>query len=178
VAARHIYVVLLRAVNVGGRGAVPMARLRGALADHGYDDVKTYLQSGNVVLGSTQSATTVGRDVATFINGEFGLTVGVVVRTGREMAAVVERNPFLPSKDLASLHVVFLPAAPAPSALTKVDAARFVPEEFAAVGREVYLHLPGGMGRSKLATTLTRALPDGTARNWRTVIELHRLSSE
>jgi uncharacterized protein (DUF1697 family) len=155
-----------------------MARLRAALGDRGYEDVKTYLQSGNVLLGTTQSATTVGRSVAKVIHDEFGLTVGVVVRTGKEMAAVVSANPFLPSQDVASLHAVFLPAAAPASALAKIDADRFAPEDFAAAGREVYLHLPDGMGRSKLAAALMRALPDGTARNWRTVTELHRLSSE
>jgi uncharacterized protein (DUF1697 family) len=108
----------------------------------------------------------------------FGLNVGVIVRTSKDMAVVVSGNPFLLSKDVASLHVVFLPAAPAKAALAKVDADRFAPEEFVAVGREIYLHLPAGMGRSKLAPALTRAVPDGTARNWRTVTELHRLSSE
>ena len=116
--------------------------------------------------------------MAKVIHTEFSLNVGVVVRTSKDMAAVVAANPFLPSKDVASLHVVFLPAAPAAGALAKVDADRFAPEEFAAAGREIFLHLPNGLGRSKLATALMRAVPDGTARNWRTVTELHRLSSK
>jgi uncharacterized protein (DUF1697 family) len=155
-----------------------MARLRAALGDHGYEDVKTYLQSGNVVVRTAQSSSTLAPSVAKAIRDEFGLTVGVVVRTSKEMADVVSANPFLPAKDAASLHVVFLPAAPEATALARVDADRFVPEAFAAAGRQIYLHLPDGMGRSKLATALMRALPDGTARNWRTVTELHRLSSK
>jgi uncharacterized protein (DUF1697 family) len=173
------FVLLLRGVNVGGKALVPMARLREVLTDAGYDDVETYVQSGNVVAGSTaRNADTVARAVERVLAEEFGREIAVVVRTAAAFRKVLDANPF--ADRLAdgapgtAVHVAFLRAKPSASGLAKVDAERFAPEEFRAVGKEVYLYLPNGIGRSKLAVELSerRLESAATVRNWNTVTKL------
>jgi uncharacterized protein (DUF1697 family) len=106
-----------------------------------------------------------------------GFPVSVVLRTASQLARVIEDSPF---PDADHVHVAFLAARPPASAPT-IDSGAFAPERFAAVGRELYLYLPDGMGRSKLATAIL-AKPKaigarGTARNWRTVVKLSELAS-
>src|SRR5262245_28482296 len=102
-------IVLLRGINLGPRNRVSMPELREALEDAGYDDVRTYLQSGNVVLTSTESAKKVGRECERVIADRFGLEIDVVVRTRNELAKVVERNPLgRVAKDPKRYQVSFL----------------------------------------------------------------------
>jgi uncharacterized protein (DUF1697 family) len=172
------YVAFLRAVNVGGRNAVPMAALRRLLETLGYTDVRTYLRSGNAVFGAAAGEAAVAEALAASVSAELGVTVGVSVRSADELAGTVDANPF-PSaaQEPKSLHVVFLPAPPAASRWARLDASRYAPEELATVGRDVYLHLPDGIGRSKLASAVGRAFPDGTARNWQTVTALAAMTA-
>lgn len=166
-------VALLRGVNVGGKAKLAMTDLREIVAGCGFDDVRTYIQSGNVVFTAPVGADPddVAATLATAIAAGSSVTPDVVVRTGDELAAVVDANPFLRrGEDPAHLHVSFTAVEPD---LGVDDLARYAPEEAAAVGREVYLFLPNGMGRSKLAADLARRTrPAGTARNWRTVTKL------
>src|SRR4051812_4719189 len=105
------YAVLLRAVNVGGRNKVPMPWLREALTDAGHRDVATYVQSGNVVLSTSDSAAAVAKTVNRLINAEHSLDVDVVVRSKAQLAAVVKNNPFPDhADDHKALHVTFLEA--------------------------------------------------------------------
>jgi uncharacterized protein (DUF1697 family) len=174
------YVAFLRAVNVGGNNKVPMAPLREALTAAGLDDVSTVLQSGNVVFASRKSSATVGKVVGDAIEDAFGLSIGVVVRTGAELAAVAATNPFLadePDRDPKTLHVVFLSGEPTAAAAAKLDPERSPPDAFDVAGSEIYLSYPGGSGTSKLTLDyLERTLGvRGTARNWRTVQRLAAL---
>ena len=173
------YAALLRAVNVGGRNRVAMARLRAALEALGYEDVSTYVQSGNVVLGSpTRSASSLRVELERAMEDEFGLEVTVLVRTRAELGAVVERNPFRRSgAPDPQLHVAFLADRPSRRAIARLDPQRSPPDEFAVVDRHVYLRCPHGMGRTKLTNDyLERQLgTSATVRNWRTVTELRRL---
>jgi uncharacterized protein (DUF1697 family) len=167
------YVALLRGVNVGGKGQVPMARLRAMFESLGHTDVATYIQSGNVVFTSARALKSAAPLEAALAD-TFGLTSAVVLRTPDELAAVIEHNPYPEAESAPSaLHVTFLPSPPDRTEVAKVDAASFAPEEFTVRGRDVYLHLPNGMGRSKLAPVLARRLgPEATARNWNTVKKL------
>jgi uncharacterized protein (DUF1697 family) len=167
------HVALLRGINVGGRTKVPMKELRALFETMGFTNVTTYVQSGNVVFDAT-AAPKAGA-IQARIAEAFGFDVAVVLRTAKELAAVMAANPF--PADAAKVHVVFLHKAPVPSAFAKVDAAVFAPEEFALGRKELYLHLPNGVGRSKLAAALVRqAPPEATMRNWRTVETLVELS--
>lgn len=169
------YAVFLRAVNVGGHNKVPMATLRDLASELGYSDVATYVQSGNLILSSGQSADRVGAKVAGLIKDEHGLDVDVIVRSRAELAKVVKANPFVEEvAEPTQVHVNFLSGVPAKSKVTALDPDEFAPERYVIKGKEMYLHYPNGAGRSKLATApwSKRLGVHGTARNWRTVTTL------
>jgi uncharacterized protein (DUF1697 family) len=173
------YAALLRGINVGGRVRIPMAELRSTFEALGHEDVVTYLQSGNVVFRADGKAPDVATGIERRIAEDFGLDVAVLLRTARELTAIAAGNPFLTEEaDLTKLHVVFLESAPARSAMARLDPARSPPDRFSARGRELYLHLPKGAGRSKLTNDyLERTLGTrATARNWRTVSKLVELT--
>ncbi|SCL53358.1 Uncharacterized conserved protein, DUF1697 family [Micromonospora citrea] len=175
------WVALLRGVNVGG-AKVAMADLRRLVAGLGHDDVKTYLQSGNVVFGSTaRDAEALARGIERAIADELGLTVPVLVRGGRELAAVAGGNPYADREDDPTrLLVAFLATAPersAAAALTVPDGENVA---FTVTGREIYLHYPdGGYGRSKFTNNyLEKKLGVvATTRNWRSVRALAELAA-
>ena len=173
-----IYVALLRGINVGGKAKVPMAALRDVCRSAGCEDVATYIQSGNVVLTSKLSAEKLRTALEAAIAAEFGFTPAVMIRTAKEMAAVVDRNPY-PGTDEKALHVGFLHAPPDATTKKCLAAIDCAPEEVTAVGRDLYLHLPGGVGRAALPVKLERCLRPRpvTVRNWRTVTKLVELSS-
>jgi uncharacterized protein (DUF1697 family) len=170
------HAVLLRAVNVGGRNAVPMARLRELAADLGYTEVATYVQSGNLVVSApTRKAADVERAIAKALHDELGLDIDVMARTGKELAAVIEGNPFADiADDDARLLVSFLAAAPAAARVRALDREEFAPERFQVGDRCVYFWHPNGVGRSKMATVPwhRRLGVQGTSRNMRTVRRL------
>jgi uncharacterized protein (DUF1697 family) len=168
-----VMVALLRGINVGGRTTLPMAELRGVADALGYDDVATYIQSGNLVLRTSDSASKVERDLAAAMVELGGVRPAVMVRTRAQLKKVADGNPFLRrGEDAAACHVVFCAKAPK-AQLGRVDLPAYAPEEAVAVGKELYLFLPGGMGRSKLAGDLAKdKAAVGTARSWRTVRKL------
>ena len=168
-----VLVALLRGVNVGGKGALPMAKLRAVADDLGYEDVTTYIQSGNLVLRTADAATKVEKDLAAAIAALGGVQPAVIVRTRAQLAKIVDGNPFLRrGVDERTCHVVFCARAAKPQ-LERLDLPSYLPEEAVAVGKELYLFLPDGMGRSKLASDLAKDKGAvGTARGWRTVTKL------
>jgi len=176
-----VWVALLRAVNVGGRGTLSMAAVRSAVEGLSHTGVRTYLQSGNVVFAAKGRAgeDALSRALGDAIEQATGRRPDVLLRRASDMAAVVAANPFVArGADPAHLHVVFLPR-PDATALDGVDLARYAPEEAELRGRELYLLLPGGIGRSKLAADLARRDPGaGTTRNWRTVTALAAMAGE
>ncbi len=154
-----------------------MADLRALVADAGGTDVQTYIQSGNVVFEHAQAKDdTLRDDLEARIEAAFGFAVPVVLRRATTWEAVIRRNPF-PDDDPTRLHVSFLRDKPAAGVTDGIDRERFAPEAFQLHGREIYLHLPEGIGRAKLPAALTRVIgtPD-TARNWRTVLKLAALA--
>jgi uncharacterized protein (DUF1697 family) len=173
------YAVLLRGVNVGGHRKVPMARLREALEAAGFDRVRTYIQSGNIVLDSSRNsgrdAGAVGEAVAAVILAEFGHTVAVMVRSAAEMDRIAASDPFAGrGLDESKVTVAFL-SAPAPD--LAVPAGR--PEEAHVRGREVWVYYPDGLG----ASTLDRSgfwkplgAVQSTVRNLRTVRKLRDMT--
>jgi uncharacterized protein (DUF1697 family) len=169
------YVALLRGVNVGGKNKLPMNELRSLLESLGHGEVRTFIQSGNVVFTAAKAVTPKSLEAA--IKKEFALDITVVIRTARELAAVVKKNPY-PRAQPSALHVGFMAAKPAAATVAKLDAERYLPDEFAIRGCELYLHLPNGLGRAKLPGYLDRQLKiPTTVRNWNTVNKLIGLSS-
>ena len=170
------YVALLRGINVGGKAKVAMAALRDVCASVGCEDVVTYIQSGNVVRRSTPKADRLQSALEAAIAEEFGFSPAVMIRTAKEMAAVIDRNPF-PDADEKTLHVGFLHAAPDAATKKCLAALDCDPEELTVVRRYLYLHLPNGLGRAYLPVKMERCLRPTpvTVRNWRTVTKLVEL---
>ena len=176
--ARHI--VLLRGINIGSRNRISMPELREALEDTGFKDVRTHLQSGNVVLTSTAKPESVARKCEKLISERFGLEIPVVVRTQAELGRVVKRNPLAKvATDPKRYQVSFLSAKLPAKVVRELEAAAAESEQVVAIGREVYAWHPKTIARSKLWTKLAgKGLGvTATARNWATVEALLELAA-
>jgi len=170
-------VALLRGVNVGGKNALPMNALAALCVEAGCSDVRTYIQSGNVVFSAAPSdVEALPARLAAAIERDFGIRSPVVLRTAEELSKVPSANPYAGTD---KLHVAFLADVPAPKAVAGLDPNRSPPDAFAVVGRDVYLWLPDGVGRSKLTNAwFDKQLGTvSTIRNWRTVEALISLAS-
>jgi uncharacterized protein (DUF1697 family) len=177
--ARHV--VLLRGINLGSRNRIAMPKLRRLLEEAGFDDVRTYLQSGNVVLSTAKKADEVARTCKREIAKRLGLDIEVVVRTRAELAKVVQRDPLgKVAKNQKRYQVSFLAGKPGADVKRKLAAAAVEPEQFAVSGREIYAWHPEGVARSKLWALLGgRDLGVvATSRNWTTVTKLLELAEE
>ncbi len=162
------YVALLRGINVGGNNKLPMKDLAGIFEGSGCKNVQTYIQSGNVLFECAEHVSVLQGKVGQAIEKKFGFNPPFVVRKLPDLEKIVRENPFL--KDGAAeqeLHVVFLESEPAQEEIAKLKKNRVSPDEFAVHGKEIYLRLPNGAGRSKLAAVKLKTL--ATGRNWRTV---------
>ena len=150
-----------------------MQALRAAMEGAGYASVRTYIQSGNVIFeSSSHSSAAVGKDLAALIRREFSLTIGVVVRTQKELAKTLRDNPFLKQgADSDRLYVAFLEDRVPKSKRDALDVQRSPPDEFIATEREIFLHCPAGLGRTKLTNDYFERVLGvaATVRNWRTV---------
>ncbi len=172
-----VQIALLRAVNVGGTGIVPMADLRAAIEKAGFKDVRSLLQSGNLVFDAgARTPAASEKKLETLCAKTFGLTNDIHVRTPKEFAAIIEANPFAKEarSDPAFVHVLFLRDAPPEAAYAALQAAIKGREIVRGGGRHAYMLYPDGMGHSKLTpAVLARHLGmPGTARNWNTVRKL------
>ncbi|WP_112188638.1 DUF1697 domain-containing protein [Ralstonia sp. GX3-BWBA] len=160
------YIAFLRAVNVGGTGKLPMAELRAICESIGLSGVRTYIASGNVVFQSRLAEATVKAKLERCLEDYAGKPVGVLVRTGAELAAVLENNPFkttAPNRTVA----IFLDTPPPADALAAATGCRT--EEMALGTREIYVHYGDGMADSKLKIPAAKT---GTARNMNTIATL------
>jgi uncharacterized protein (DUF1697 family) len=179
------YVILLRAVNVGSTGKLPMADFRKLLAASGCTNVETYIQSGNAVVDAKCSAAALAKTVAVALEKYMGSPVPVLVRTRADLERVIAENPFAAeaAADGARVHAVFLSAAPpAGKAAELVQIEKKYParrDRFHVAGDTLYLHLPDGAAESKFtAQSVDRILGcTGTARNWNTVVKLCQLAA-
>jgi len=174
---RHI--VLLRGINLGATNRIAMPQLRELLTDAGFEDVRTYLQSGNVVLDSTATAEAVAGQIEQLIADHLALNIPVVTRTRDEIADVIRHNPLgTLADDPKRYQVTFLAGTIATETTQKLADAAVDPERFVATGRELYTWHPNGVARSKLATMMSgRGLGvTATARNWTTVTKLLELA--
>ena len=175
--AMAMFVALLRGINLGPRNRVPMAELRAALEEAGYEGPRTHLQTGNVILRTSGSAKKVGESVGEVVQKEFGLDIPVIVRTAAQIEKVASENPFSKA-DAATLHVAFLESKPTAAAARKLSDLTFDPEEFELRGSELYLRYPAGLGRSKMSPSLfEKGLEtSATVRTWKVVTKLAELA--
>jgi uncharacterized protein (DUF1697 family) len=153
-----------------------MADLRAVVEDLGGKDVRTYLQSGNVVFRSTRASSRLAGAIEKGIRGATGLDVAVVIRTDRQLRRLVTRNPFAGQKEL---HVAFLASKPTAARVNRLRERSFGRDRFEVDGENVYLFYPGGYGRTNLSNAaLERHLGSvSTTRNWRTVTALAELTA-
>jgi uncharacterized protein (DUF1697 family) len=172
---------MLRGINLGPRRRVPMADLRTLLTEAGYGDVRTHVQSGNIVLRSPAKPAEVERELQRLISERFGFEVPVIVRSRAQLAAVVKADPLGEVAENPKRYVVtFLAEKPAAEVVQKLQALATDSELFTSAGREMYTWHPDGQARSKLAAALTgKALgANATARNWTTVTTLLEMAGD
>lgn len=174
-------IAFLRGINVGAHKRIAMADLRELLAELGYADARTLLQSGNIVLSAEDSPEKLARKLEAEISGRFGVQTSVIVRTREQLEAVVACDPLGESVDRPKLYQVsFLSAEPEADRLKEIAAVDVAPERFVHVGREIYAWHPDGIHSSPLARLLTdkRLGVSATARNWNTVTKLLEMADE
>ncbi|MEN8376373.1 MAG: DUF1697 domain-containing protein [Gemmatimonadota bacterium] len=172
-------IVLLRGINVGGHGRLPMDELTRILQELGLEDIATYIQSGNAVgrmVGAPSP--TLGEDIASAVQERRGFRPQVLVLAVDRLHEAIDANPFPEAAaDPKSLHLWFLaeePSSPDMESLARVASAS---ERFRLAGDVFYLHAPDGVGRSKLAASVEKFLGvAATARNWRTVQKLREMA--
>ena len=170
-AEERTYAALLRGVNVGGRGKLPMPELVELFISLGHSDVTSYIQSGNVVFRASDGDQA-GLEAA--IKDRFSLDTRVMLRTHEELGAIAAGAPFD-----QPLHIVFLDCEPDPEAIVRLDENRSPGDRFRVAGREIYLSLGNGAGRTKLTLDwFERGLGvAGTQRNWNTLLKLIDLTA-
>jgi uncharacterized protein (DUF1697 family) len=173
-------VLLLRGINLGSANRIAMPALRAALAEEGFGEVRTYVQSGNIVLESEREPTEVADSVSRLLLERFGLDVPLVIRTAAELGAVVARNPFEEEAAInpKALQVTFRGDEVGPEVIAALGDRAAPTEKVAAIGREIYSWHPDGIARSKLALAITPKNSTATARNWKTVTTLLEMATD
>jgi uncharacterized protein (DUF1697 family) len=196
------HVALLRGINVGGKNILPMKDLAAIFEAAGCTDVRTYIQSGNVVFRAPAALVRkLSEQIAQAIEKRFGFKSPVILRSSDDLTRIIHANPFLktsakassaketsaketsaekPNVDEKWLHVYFLAAVPEPPAVASLDPNRSAPDVFRVREGEIYLHLPNGMGRSKLTNAYfdSKLKTISTARNWATICKLLAMMEE
>ena len=176
------YISLLRGINVGGHRRIRMAELKSAYEALGLTNVRTYVQSGNVVFGCTiRRASQVAVLLEQQIKSSFGHDVAVMVRTPSDFRRIIKSNPFSAQakKDPTKVGVVFLRSRPSGAMLKSVEMGDLGGDECSGGREEIFLHYPNGCARSKLNNAFfeRKFKMPATGRNWKTVVALHHLAS-
>ncbi len=172
------WVALLRGVNVGGKNKLPMVELKTYLSALGLRDIKTYIQSGNVIFYSDESnASILSRIIADLVLDKFGFTPKIIVLTIDELQVTIDNCPFMVSEDEGNLlHYFFLQQDPANPNIQELNAIALPSERWQIKNSAFYLYTPDGFGRSKLAIKAEKLLGVATtARNWRTISKIIKL---
>jgi len=178
-----VYISMLRGINVGGHKRIKMDRLRASFEALGFTQVKTYIQSGNVVFKTAKnSPAALSRKIEGRILKDFGFSASVITRTAEEISKTIVSNPFLkePGIDLEKLHVMFLSEAPAPPALKKLAELIATPDQCRCSNEEIYFYFPNGVSQSVLMKSpVDRILAVvTTTRNWKTVNSVHKMCQD
>ena len=169
------WVALLRGINLASRNRVAMADLRRVFEDAGCGDVRTYINSGNVVF-TRQAAdrTRLARTLERAVEDELGVKAAVVLRTPAELAKVLDGHPF--GRDTSKTHVSFLAAKPPAKAVAEVEGHDVAPDRIEVKGSEAYLLLPNGRAGMRIKQRMLDPLGVATDRTWKTVAKLAELA--
>lgn len=174
-------IALLRGINVGGKNRLPMKELTALFMEAGCSDVRTYIQSGNVLFEAAQA---LSKDIPSLVSASilnrFGYQVPILTRTIQEFRDIVQANPFVKTgAEADKLHVVFLADLPNGEQVETLDQNRSPGDEFVVAGREIFLHCPNGFAATKLTNSYfdSRLSTISSTRNWRTVQKILELAS-
>lgn len=177
----NTYVALLRGINVGGRNKLPMRELTPLLAGLGLQNVKTYIQSGNVVFQSAEAdLAQLAQAITDAIRQQHGFAPYVLILEQAAFAAAAAANPFPEGeREPKSLHLFFMDGRPRADDVAALERVKAPNERYALLDRVFYLHAPDGIGRSKLAEAVGKGWGVNiTARNWRTVSEVLAMAQQ
>lgn len=175
------YIALLRGINVGGRNKLPMRELVEVLKDLGLQSITTYIQSGNVIFESEDANTSdLSERIGAAIHTSHGFTPQVVLLELEELESAIASNPYSDAEgEPKTTHFYFLAGEPENPDLETLKSIKASSERFTLKGKVFYLHAPDGIGRSKLAARVEKALGvPATARNWRTVYKILAMAKE
>lgn len=177
----NTYISILRGINVSGQKLIKMDALKKAYENLGFQNVSTYVQSGNVIFSASGTEPEkLEKMIYNQIEKDFGFEVPVMVLTVEKLKQVVDNNPFVidPAKDPAFLHVTFLSSKPGKYDSSAIEAKKQDGEEISFTGEAVYLYCPNGYGRTKLNNNFLEAKLKVTAttRNWKTTNELLKMA--
>jgi len=178
-----VYIALLRGINVGPHKRMKMEKLRASCEALGLSNVKTYIQSGNLVFQAANLASAeLSKKIVARIVKDFGFAAEVICRTRKEIEQVLENNPLLkePAVDPSKFHVVFLADTPTDAAVKKLESLTLAPDKLRHRGKEIYFFFPNGVSGSSLwKHPLDRVMSvPGTMRNWKTVNTLYQMATE
>lgn len=177
-----IYIALLRGINVGGSNKIKMGDLTRLFESLGYRNVRTYIQSGNVVFESGDETSDASTKLEKSIKEEFGFEVGVIIRESLEFGSILKNNPLLkkPGLDKEYLHVTLLRDLPQKEKILNFEISKDDNEKYEIGGREIFLYCPNGYGKSKLQNnTFEKKLgTKATTRNWKTMQKLLEMAKE
>jgi uncharacterized protein (DUF1697 family) len=175
------YIALFRGINVGGKNVLPMQPLTAIFETLGASNVKTYIQSGNVVFQSgLEEISDLSNQIKTDVRDRYGFEPYIMMLSLSDLETAIQNNPFPAAESQpSSLHLGFLACVPENPNLEKLESLKTDSERFCLVDQVFYLHLPDGMGRSKLAASSEKLLgAPMTARNWTTVLKLKDLAAQ
>lgn len=176
------FIALLRGINVSGQKKIKMPELKSLFESYGFQDVETYIQSGNVIFSSKEKSKSKLEDkISSAIKSKFGFEVHVFVINPEEIEHVIQSNPFIKKKkDREKLYVTLLSENPLAENIKKLHVIDHSPEEYIIDGRYIYLFVPNGYGKAKLNNNLfeNKLKVFGTTRNWKTVNKLFELSKK
>lgn len=181
-----VFIAFLRGINVGGKNIIKMAELKKVFESLGFSEVKTYIQSGNVLFKSSETEDYLQNKIQDEIESAFGFPVKVVLRTSEELESIILNCPFSREKILEaessskveSLYVAFLEKAPLKEKIEVLNAYKNENDEYFILGRDVFLLFFNSIRNSKLASNLQKLDASATVRNWKTINKLSMLAKE
>ncbi len=177
------YITLLRGINVSGKNPIKMAELRTSLSGLDFSDLKTYIQSGNIVFKSKlKNEGRISNSIKEIIKKDFGFEVPTMTFTEEYLNNIIEKNPYLKdsSIELKTLHVTFLAEKPTAEKIKEIKNSDFLPDSFALGENAIYVHCPNGYGRTKINNTFfeKKLSVQATTRNWKTTLKLRDMTME
>lgn len=171
------YIAILRGINVGGNRKILMADLKKLLSQAGFENITTYIQSGNILFESDANATEIAGTVKQLIFDTYGFDVPVILRTAHEFQELFMNNPFLETAEISQLHVTFLDEIPRNELINGLSNKSFEPDEVTLIGKNAFIKCKGLYHESKFSNAFFEKNLNATAttRNWKTVAKLAEL---